>query len=233
VPKFYVYITDRLHEGGSFGFGHERVFAEIYEAEDKDEVKNLVLRDFDYMPKVREKMTAKVPETERFITSIHELNDYWLDIWLTAHTCKECRNQYTKLEKNKFHTGGSSEFCSAECQKQFNIRFEVASVDSYNSGTVYMITHRPSGKHYIGVTTRWIMQRWWEHIKAKSGSPFHQLVQASSITDFTFEILEVFKPSEHDPYAREAFYIKKYNAVELGLNSVSGHQQEALDEVAL
>ncbi|WP_160665132.1 GIY-YIG nuclease family protein [Pseudarthrobacter sp. ATCC 49987] len=226
MPKFYVYITDRLHDSGILGFGHERVFSEIYDAESKDEVKKLVLEDFDYMPKVREKMTAKVPETERFITSIHELNDYWHNIWLTTHMCKECRNQYTKLEKSKFRTGGSTEFCSAECQKQFNMRFEVASVDSYNSATVYMITHRPTGKRYIGVTTRWIMQRWWEHIKAKSGSPFHQLVLASSITDFTFEILEVFKPSEHDPYAREAFYISKYNAVELGLNSVSGHMQE-------
>lgn len=226
VPKFYVYVTDRLHDDGNgFGLHHERVFADIYEAETKDQIKKLVLQDFDYMPKVREKMTAKVPDHERFITSIHELTDYWHDIWLTAHQCNECRNEYTKLDKAKFRTGGSAEFCSAECQKQFNIRFEVASVDNYNSATVYMITHRPSGKRYVGVTTRWIMQRWWEHIKAKSGSPFHQLVQASSVTDFTFEILEVFKPSEYDPYAREAFYISKYNAVELGLNSVSGHLQ--------
>jgi hypothetical protein len=224
VPKFYVYITDRLHEDSSFGFGHERVFAEIYEAENKEAVKKLVLADFDYMPKVREKMTAKVPESERYITSIHELNDYWHDIWLTPHSCSECRQEYTKLEKTKFHTGGSPGFCSSECQKQYNIRFEPASVDNYNSATVYMITHKPSGKRYIGVTTRWLMQRWWEHIKAKSGSPFHQLIQASSITEFTFEVLEVFKPSEHDPYVREAFYIHKYDAVELGLNAIGGHQ---------
>lgn len=226
MPKFYVYITDRLHEDQNFGLSHERVFTEIYDAESKADVKELVLKDFDYMPKVREKMTAKVPDTERFITSIHELNDYWYDIWLTPHKCRECLNEYTKIEKAKFRMGGSPEFCSSECQKQYNIRFEATTVDSYNTATVYMIIHKPSGKKYIGVTTRWLMQRWWEHIKAQSGSPFHQLIQASSVTDFTFEVLEVFKPSEHDPYEREAIYIKQYDAVELGLNSVGGHNKE-------
>lgn len=228
MKLWYVYVIDRSFEDHGYR-SHETVFAEIYEAESKDDAKKLLLEDVDYLAVVRMRVSDKIPQYERFITNIYELNDSWRDIWLQKHSCKQCRNEYTKIEKKKFGTRGAAEFCSIECQKEDQLQFAPVDITTYDTATIYMITHRPTGRHYIGVTTRWIMQRWWEHIKAKSGSPFHQLVQTSSITDFTFEILEVFKPSEHNPYEREAFYISKYNAVELGLNSVNGHVQEVID----
>jgi hypothetical protein len=85
-----------------------------------------------------------------------------------------------------------------------------------------MITHKPTGQWYVGVTIRWLMQRWWEHIKADSGSPFYLFVKSHDIAEFSFEVLEVFKPSELDLFARESYYIQKYNAVEAGLNTVKG-----------
>lgn len=68
------------------------------------------------------------------------------------------------------------------------------------------------------------MQRWWEHFKADSGSPFHLFLKTHDITEFTFEVLEVFKPSEHDPFERESPYIQKFNSVELGLNTLNGKE---------
>ncbi len=201
----------------------ERIFIQIYEAEDKEQVKSLLLSDCsDFMVKVRQKRTANMPPEEKYITTIFELNESWLDIWTKKHTCIECKNDYTKLEKAQMQSRGMGEFCSEECYRQHNVRFEAPS--SYDNGAVYMITHLPTGQRYIGVTIRWILQRWWEHMKATSGSPLHQLILQDGIEAFTFQILHRFKPSELDPYQIESKYISEYNAKEAGLNAVDGHK---------
>lgn len=222
--KWYVYITDRS-DRDSFGFGR-RVFTELYEADSKDEVKALVLQDFEGISKVREKMTKTTPEGERFITTIKPMDSYWEGVFLNVHTCIDCQTPYTKLDKLRYQAGGSGEFCSEECQKQHFVKYEAPS--SFDSGHVYMITHKPSGQRYVGVTIRWVMQRWWEHMKATTTSPLHKLIQEDGIESFTFEVLAQFKPSEIDPYSIEASYIRDYNAKEAGLNAVDGHKEKIL-----
>jgi len=212
VKKFLAYVTEV-----------ERIFIQIYDAESKEDVKPLLLSDCsDYMIKVRQKRTKNMPYEERFITTIFELNDSWLDVWTRKHTCVECKIEYTKLEKAQMQSRGTGEFCSEECYRQNKVRFEPPS--SYDNGAVYMITHIPTGKKYVGVTVRWVMQRWWEHFKATSGSPLHQLITQDGVEAFTFQILAQFKPSESDPYQIESFYIRQFNAVADGLNAVDGHK---------
>lgn len=212
--KYLAYVTEI-----------ERVFIQIYEADSKDEVKKLLLADCsDYMIKVRQKRTSKMPYEERFITTIFEMTPDWLDIWTRKHVCVECKNEYTKLQKAQMQSRGTAEFCSEECYRQNHVRFEAP--DTYDKGTVYMIVHIPTGQRYVGVTKRWVMQRWWEHFKATSGSPLHQLILKDGIQCFTFQVLETFKPSQFDPYAIEAKYIIEYNAKEAGLNAVDGHKQK-------
>lgn len=212
MKKFLAYVTEI-----------ERVFIQIYDAETKDEVKAMVLADCsDYMVKVRQKYTKNTPHEERFITTIFELNDSWLDVWTRKHICIECKMEYTKLEKAQMQSRGAAEFCSEECYRQNHVRFEAPS--SYDNGAVYMITHLPTRQKYIGVTIRWVMQRWWEHMKATSGSPLHQLILKDGIEEFSFQILQRFKPSEIDPYELEARYIRMHNAKEAGLNAVDGHK---------
>lgn len=211
--KYLAYVTEI-----------ERVFIQIYEADSKEEVKKLILADCsDYMVKVRQKRTAKTPYEERFITTIFEMTPSWLDVWTRKHICLECKNEYTKLEKAQMQSKGTAEFCSEECYRQNKVRFEAP--DSYDNGSVYMITHIPTGQKYVGVTTRWIMQRWWEHFKATSGSPLHLLILKDGIEAFTFQILERFKPSHFDPYVVEAYHINQHNAKEAGLNAVNGHSK--------
>jgi len=212
MSKYLAYVTEI-----------ERVFIEIYEANSKEEVKALLLNDCsDYMIKVRQKRTATMPYEERFITTIFELDARWLDIWTRKHICIECKKDYTKLEKAQMQSRGTGEFCSEECYRQNHARFEAPSI--YDNAAVYMITHLPTGQKYVGVTTRWVVQRWWEHMKASTSSPLHQLINVDGIENFTFQILEKFKPSEFDPYIVEAKYINAYNAKEAGLNALNGHK---------
>jgi hypothetical protein len=53
------------------------------------------------------------------------------------------------------------------------------------------------------------------------------------LTEFTFEVLESFKPSEQDSYEREAYWINKHDAVLKGLNTASAHKvKDKLEEIA-
>jgi predicted GIY-YIG superfamily endonuclease len=219
AKQWYVYITDR-----SISATYDRrMFANIYEAETKDEVKKLVAEDVDWLPEVKEKVTKSMSEQLRFVTSIHEISGHWVEVFLQVRKCLSCQSPFTKIDKLKYSTGGRSDFCSEECDREYSQRMDPNSITTWNNGTVYRITHKPTGLFYIGVTTRWLMQRWWEHVKAESGSRFHQFIKEHNIAEFTFEVLEVFKPSEANPYEREAHYIKIYDAVGLGLNTLNGH----------
>lgn len=221
MPSFYVYVTDRSFEEHGYN-RHEIVYANIYEALSREAVKEQLMKDVDYMSAVKMRNSKKIPQYERYITNIYELNDRWREIWLHQHQCRQCRNAYTKIEKKKYRTGGRDEFCSRTCQAEYELRFAPVDIAAYDTATVYMITHKPTGLRYIGVTVRWLMQRWWEHIKADSGSPFHKFVKEHDLSEFTFEVLEVFKPSEIDPFVRESEYIARFDTVANGLNTLNG-----------
>lgn len=234
MKKWYVYITDRSIMGNSWVGFNERLYVNIYEAPDKESVKELLLADVDWLKQVKHKVTKDMPEGERFITSIHEITDYWIDVFLKPRKCLACLNEFTKIDKLKYQTGGRSDFCSSECDREYSARLDPNSVTTWNNGTVYRIVHKPTGMFYIGVTTRWLMQRWWEHIKAESGSPFHKFMKEHDLTEFTFEVLESFKPTEQDPYEREAYWITKHDAIMKGLNTAGAHKiKDKLEEVAV
>ena len=75
---------------------------------------------------------------------------------------------------------------------------------------IYKIVHKPTNLFYVGVTTQWLMDRWWQHIKAQTNSKFHKFIREHDITEFTFEILETFNPRENDPFLIEDKWIKKF-----------------------
>lgn len=222
--KWYVYITDRSKLGNGLYGTNDRLYVNIYEAPTKEAVKELLLADVDWLKYVKQKITKNMPEGERFITSIHEIDDYWEGIFIKPRKCLSCLNAFTKIDKLKYQTGGRSDFCSEECDREYSARLDPNSTGTWNNGTVYRIIHKPTTQFYIGVTTRWIMQRWWEHIKAESGSPFHMFMKEHPLHEFAFEVLESFKPSEQDPYEREAYWINKYEATTNGLNTASAHK---------
>lgn len=213
MKKWYVYVSE---------YG-TRVYADIYEANSKDEVKKLLLQDTkDWLNEV--KLRRGKNGLNQYITSIHEISGHWVDVFLTPQLCMHCSNEFLKIDKFKFQSGGRANFCSELCDVQYSARLDPNATDNWDNGTVYRIVHKPTGKFYVGVTTRWLMMRWWEHIKAESGSPFHQFIKENDITDFTFEVLESFRPSQQNAYEREAYWINKLNAIEIGFNTASAHK---------
>ncbi len=217
MDKWYVYVSD---------YG-TRVYANIFEAPSKEEVKALLLEEVgDWLPKVKLRSSGK--GDNQYITAIHKISGQWVDIFLTPRKCLNCLNDFTKIDKLKYQTGGTADFCSSDCEVVYRTKLDPYATSTWDNGSVYKITHKPSGKFYVGVTTRWVMQRWWEHIKAESGSKFHIFIKERPISEFTFEILESFKPSISDPFEREKFWIDSLKALETGFNSVNGHKSTLL-----
>lgn len=84
---------------------------------------------------------------------------------------------------------------------------------------IYKITYKPNGFVYIGQSTD-ILQRWRDHLRAKDASLFHQRLQSSNITDFTFEIVEECDQDELDE--KEQYWIQFYDSTKKGYNMTKG-----------
>ena len=90
-------------------------------------------------------------------------------------------------------------------------------------GLIYMATS-PSGKSYIGQTTKTLQERIKNHAKAaKQGSSyaFHNAIRKYGIENISFIILEdgVLDVNLNE---REKYYIQKYNTYEEGYNLTIG-----------
>ena len=193
---------------------------------DKKEVKEYLLNEYtEILSYIREKITSKTPEDQkRYTTFIIKLDAYWKKFWLEPIKCEQCERTYTRIELNKYSNSSDNRYCSTECKNKYeknkeeNIDYYVSKYSEYDA-FIYKIVHKPTGLFYVGVTTQWLMMRWWQHIKAETNSKFHQFIREHNITEFTFEILEVFNPREEDPFMVEDKWIKKLEAIENGLNT--------------
>ena len=193
---------------------------------DKKEVKEYLLEEYsEILSCIREKMTSKTPENERrYTTFIIKLDTYWKKFWLEEIKCEQCERTYTRIELNKYSNNSDSRFCSTECKNRHEKQEKELKdyfVDKYGEydAYIYKIVHKPTNLFYVGVTTQWLMDRWWQHIKAQTNSKFHKFIREHDITEFTFEILETFNPRENDPFLIEDKWIKKLKAIDKGLNT--------------
>jgi len=93
------------------------------------------------------------------------------------------------------------------------------NLDSLNY--IYKITEKATGKCYVGKTRNAPFFRWWNHLK-HSDSPFGQYLQQSKLSDWTFEVLEELPANvdEKDVLRLESEYIKKFNSISNGFNTV-------------
>ncbi len=84
-------------------------------------------------------------------------------------------------------------------------------------GVIYKITHRPTGKCYIGQTERDPWDRWIEH---KNSNSFHEELSTKS-EDFRFEVIECCPNNMLND--RERFWIESLQTiVPNGFNKNSG-----------
>jgi hypothetical protein len=89
---------------------------------------------------------------------------------------------------------------------------------------IYIAKHRVTGKVYIGCTERTLPQRKFEHAAAaQNGSPlkFHKALRELGFDSFLWEVLENTPPGDA-MYARERYWVARYNSFKTGLNSTPG-----------
>lgn len=83
---------------------------------------------------------------------------------------------------------------------------------------IYKITHRESGRCYIG-QSRNIERRWKEHKKERRSSRMAAIsfaLQKHGVDAFAFEVIETCKPEHLDAF--ETVYIRTFKASDVGFN---------------
>lgn len=179
--------------------------------------------------KVAQKLTKK---SEQLVyVTIYELDDYWSGYWKQEVECKVCgkKVQLVDIRNHLGHIDLSAFACSLECQEQLPDvleKYRAAQSEEYwNSRCdyyyIYKITHKLTGRCYVGYTEREVIFRWWEHIK-HSDLPIGRALR-SELENFTFEILEKHEKSTKtisEMHEIETAYILKYDSINNGYNCV-------------
>lgn len=227
----YIYMI-KLADG-SGGFSRPTLYQNIIEAENKQQVCDYIQEHHpEYFDgnKVAQKLTKK---SEQLVyVTIFELDDYWKGYWTQDCVCKVCGKTVPLIQVKNMDESLSNPYqfaCSLECKEKLpevlqELR-EAASEEYWNQQRdyyyIYKITHKLTGRCYIGYTAREVVFRWWEHVK-HSDLPIGQALQAE-LEMFTFEILEKHEKSTktiQEMHQIETMYIQKYNSIEDGYNCV-------------
>jgi hypothetical protein len=181
-------------------------------------------------------------------------------------TClhETCDAQFRVIDKYNDHacSDKGKDFCSRSCRELH--RNANRSLVSHNhiggigakEAVIYRITHKQSGKCYIGKTAQIVTLRWYQHLYQPSDNKFHQALKSSNLVDWSFEVIEkipftnVVKQGDdsflaHDRLKdterawtrlvaeREQHWISHYDSISNGFNSVSAITDiDTLDESA-
>lgn len=197
----------------------------ICEVEKKEEVKNHILENHgDFFP--NGKVFQKRKEGEFVYANIFELSDYWLNYWTDEQPCLHCGAIRTNLESK--NQGVSTNFCSIECKNKYSELVSIAEDRECSSkkSYIYKITHKKSGKCYIGKTINHFIWRWWNHLKANTGTKFHEFLSEVDPEELTFEVLETLEGcSNEEILKKETEYIIKYDSINNGFNSMVSNKK--------
>lgn len=87
-------------------------------------------------------------------------------------------------------------------------------------GYIYKITNKLNGRLYVGQTSRNVMDRFAEHIRANDDYPLHNAIKEFGWTNFSCEVIESVPLNLLDE--REKYWIKELNANITGYNISSG-----------
>lgn len=175
----------------------------------------------------------KEPQTMLMTLSDITNVSYMLDRF-EPKICKQCKSEYTLQHKYLVNAGGAREFCGAECASKFideeaisyNVNYDFVGV---HNPVIYKITHKDSGRCYIGKTTQAFTLRWYQHFYQGGSTRFHAAIKAHGVDKWIFEIIEILTCEKHKAkdllIERENYWIKHYNSIVNGYNSVRARDE--------
>lgn len=175
-----------------------------------------------------------------FLLQLFE-RDYSFDkFWHSKRQCKNCSITYTKFEKDTcyaFSYDSKEDFCSIECQNEYNLKLTKHDLlkydyDGVNKAVIYKITNKQNNKCYIGKTTQSFTYRWHQHLHKGTGSKFQEALNNTTLLDWSFEIIDILPftgkdidASDKNGYAKELAlkeqsWIDFYDSINNGYNTL-------------
>ncbi|MFS0883350.1 GIY-YIG nuclease family protein [Metabacillus niabensis] len=158
--------------------------------------------------------------------------------------CTKCTKTISIRGHKNIISNKMGEYCSIECKNEHEEMVKDNTVwinendhlglSNYSGemviGYIYKITNKHTLKSYIGQTVKPALFRWWQHLKVD------QKFEQVNISDLIFEVLEVVTydtrldtlyTNEKDKLdKREAHFIRLFNSVEEGYNSIQPKEIE-------
>ncbi len=228
-------------------------------AKDKKHVKEILIEKYpQFFPdnKIYEKETKD--KAQFFYVLIYKLSNYEIDdlnseSWI-CHGCGQVHeNKYIARPKIYSKIGDQYLFCPSNdyyhpepydpdnanrCLKLFQGKIgesefpddmNYVKVDSLNY--IYKVTEKETGRCYIGKTKNEPFFRWWNHLR-HSRSPFGVYLRSTTLDKWTFEVLEILPAiySNSEVLAIESEYIKKYDSIENGFNTLISNKSVLIKE---
>lgn len=155
--------------------------------------------------------------------------------------CAVCQIEFTLNDKYMLSRGGSSAYCSSECDKKMRSDQDVLyganfDFDGIHEAVVYKITNKATGLCYIGKTTQAFTLRWYQHFyQGSHGAKFYEARKQYDVTNWTFEVIEIIpvpKGASRDEKKRfilrcESYWMNQYDSVKNGYNSLLSIENEA------
>lgn len=221
-------------------------------AKNKDEVKKIIASKYpQFFPEAKVFTKETKDMAQFFYALIYPLYDYEKEALRSGEwVCNGCghkhENKYLSAPRFYSSLGDQYQFCRTskddECLKLFK-------ANSYN-GTdllenhafirpdsptyIYKITEKASGKCYVGKTRNEPFFRWWNHL-THSTSPFGKYLRTTSLSDWTFEVLECLAWDTPDTkvFEAETQYMIQFNSIENGFNRVVSSKNAAKQNLDL
>jgi len=253
MPEYLFQIKGKLGEpesgfyGNSSNWSFPPIWQDKVEANDAKQAK-LIIEEM-YGRKFPLRVLSKDLETNEFLLNIKEIkdDDSFTKKLFENIECKQCQSPFKIIEKYQVGSkNGSREFCSSECKNEYNNKNRPTNIldfreqNAIHDYVIYKITNKETGMCYIGQTKQAFTFRWYQHFYQPKDVKFHDAIMEFPITAWTFEVIEKIDIPEEIKYDKasirklvfnkETEYIKKFDCIKNGYNSVKSFDDGVADE---
>jgi len=200
-------------------------------AENKKDARKQI--EDEYERKFDLRVLAKNFEKTDYLLRIVEIsnsNDYIADLF-KENKCLSCESSFRVIDKynNPHEDNKGPEYCSRACQikekNKLNVIHDFGGA-RIRGAHIYAITNKKTNMTYVGKTTQVFTLRWYQHFYQGSGTPFHDAIAGSEVTDWIFNVVEsvdVPKDADCEKFisSREAYWINEFDSLNNGYNTMA------------